>query len=145
VSQRQQVTPSLNPVSWECNNYLSIVNATSFDNLTYYIPSHSPTIPSHSLLRSPARPLNSPEIAHFIEEPFDRKTQIIPLNQIAMVVRADVSELLDNILDGEKDLVQFNKVSMLMHQEYKQNSRSQQEGKDYKCDVDAYYYSSAAC
>ena len=31
------------------------------------------------------------EISHFIEEPFDRRTQVIPLNQIASVIRADVS------------------------------------------------------
>jgi predicted membrane chloride channel (bestrophin family) len=38
------------------------------------------------------------EIGHFIEEPFNKKTQIIPLQQISSVIRIDVSGTIVHII-----------------------------------------------
>lgn len=64
------------------------------------------------------------EIAHFIEEPFDRRTQIIPLNQIATLVRADCSEILDGVLDSPD----CDRMEALLMQETVKNSRPGPEG-----------------
>ena len=40
------------------------------------------------------------EIGHFIEEPFNKETQIIPMNQIISVIWYDVSEILNGVLDN---------------------------------------------
>jgi len=59
------------------------------------------------------------EIAHFIEEPFDRRTQIIPLNQFASLVRVDSSELLDGVLEG----AEMDEIDEILLQETLQYSR----------------------
>lgn len=38
------------------------------------------------------------EIGHFIEEPFNKDTQIISLNLMVSVIRSDVSEILDDVV-----------------------------------------------
>ena len=63
------------------------------------------------------------EIGHFIEEPFDIKTQVIPLNQIASVVRLDVSEILDEVIESPE----LEKMEAIMFRETVSNSREQDE------------------
>jgi predicted membrane chloride channel (bestrophin family) len=67
------------------------------------------------------------EIAHFIEEPFDLKTQIIPLNQIASVIRADCSEILDNCLESDD----LDRVDALLRKETMSNWRLSNDLNDY--------------
>lgn len=63
------------------------------------------------------------EIGHFIEEPFDRATQVIPMNQIASVVRADVSEILDGVLSSDEITAMDSKLL----RETRDNSRNDDE------------------
>lgn len=74
------------------------------------------------------------EIAVFIEEPFDKKTQIIPLNQIAMVVRSDVCELLDGVLESSS----LDLVAAKLKEETLTNSRSLSAA---ETEMGAYYFS----
>ena len=63
------------------------------------------------------------EIGHYIEEPFDKKKQVIPLNQIASVVRLDVSE----ILDGALTSAEIDKMDLQLCKEMLDNCRNPDE------------------
>ncbi len=63
------------------------------------------------------------EIGHFIEEPFDKETQVIPLNQIASVVRLDVSEILDGVIESPE----LDSVEAVMFRETLNHSREKDE------------------
>ncbi len=63
------------------------------------------------------------EIGHFIEEPFDKETQVIPLNQIASVVRLDVSEILDEVIESPE----LEKMEAIMFRETINHSREKDE------------------
>jgi putative membrane protein len=65
------------------------------------------------------------EISHYVEEPFDASKQIIQLNSICSVVRSDVSEILDGVLEGaEMDRLEDNLL-----QETLRNSRAGDESR----------------
>lgn len=46
--------------------------------------------------------LSVQEIGHFIEDPFDKETQVIPFSLILSVMRTDISEILNGVLSGKK-------------------------------------------
>lgn len=69
------------------------------------------------------------EIGHFIEDPFNKKTQVIPLNQINNVIRLDVSEVLESVTDSSE----LRELEKIMIQEALDNSRIKNES------VFAYY------
>jgi predicted membrane chloride channel (bestrophin family) len=62
------------------------------------------------------------EIGHFIEEPFDKETQVIPLNQIVSVVRLDVSEILDGVIESPE----LDSAEAVMFRETLNNSREKE-------------------
>lgn len=64
------------------------------------------------------------EIGHFIEDPFNKKTQVIPLNQINNVIRLDVSEILDIVLEENLALLE---IEGRMRRETLENSRIKDE------------------
>ena len=63
------------------------------------------------------------EIGHYIEEPFDKEKQVIPLNQIASVVRLDVSEILDEAIESPE----LDEMEAIMFRETINNSREKDE------------------
>ena len=46
--------------------------------------------------------LSVQEIGHFIEDPFDKETQVIPFPLILSVLRTDLNEQFDGVLSGQK-------------------------------------------
>jgi ion channel-forming bestrophin family protein len=59
------------------------------------------------------------EIGHFIEEPFNKDIQIIPLNLMVSVIRSEVSEILDGVVSSP----QFEKFDQKMLESAKGRSR----------------------
>ena len=65
------------------------------------------------------------EIGLFIENPFDKEKQIIPLNQLISAIRIDIDEIFDGILGvGNVELMNFD-AKML--QSMKERSRPQDD------------------
>lgn len=63
--------------------------------------------------------LSIQEIGHFIEEPFDKETQIISLPLQISIIRSDISELLNNVISSP----QFEKFDEKMIAQSKLKSR----------------------
>lgn len=63
------------------------------------------------------------EIGNFIEQPFDKLTQVIPVNQITSVILTDVSEIFDGIISGPE----IEKIESTMLAQTLENSRSKDE------------------
>eukprot|EP01036_Dinobryon_divergens_P026687 gene26687-35363_t len=69
--------------------------------------------------------LSVQEIGLFIEDPFNKDFQIIPLNQIILVLRSDIAELLDGVTDW--DCPEMERFDVKMIEPLKDKSRMQDD------------------
>jgi len=63
------------------------------------------------------------DIGLFIEDPFNKEFQIIPLNQFVCVARSDIAEILDGVMDSPE----LEKFDMKMLNSMKEKSRMQDD------------------
>jgi len=63
------------------------------------------------------------EIGHFIEDPFNKQLEILPMQQFISVIRSDISEILDGVISSPE----FERLDEEMMRSFKQRARMQDD------------------